>query len=271
MKSLLFAALVSLLPAACDKVPSYTIPFLDVSHHVRTTCPAPSDSIVILTGGQSNAGNHLSTPSPPDPHAGVYVFYDGDCYDAQDPMPGASGNRGSLWPELGRRLAHATGKSVLFISAARGGASYSDWLSASTGYMRDMTIQVELAVSQGYIINWIIWHQGETDARAQENPARTQQELGALMDHLLRLAPQGRIYLFRASRCNDKTNIDGVAGLRDTQTRVARERRPRILPGMNTDTLGDDYRMDRCHFNTFARDIITDQVSRDLLAAMKKR
>lgn len=263
MKSLLFAALIALIPASCDKIPAYTIPYNDLSGHIAVDCPSPKNTLVIVSGGQSNAGNHLTLRTRTETTDRVYAFYNGQCYLAQDPMLGASGTSGSLWPLLGKQLAQSTGKSIMMISAARGGASYEDWLNPQTGYMSDLQVQLNAATRLGFTANWIIWHQGETNARTPEHARHNKDELSRLTAILLNKMPHARMYLFRVSRCSDKMNANGVPLMRDIQTQVA-EQNPRIFAGMNTDEFDDDYRIDRCHFNRFAREMIVERVSRDL-------
>ena len=263
MKFLLFAAFIALIPASCDKIPAYTIPYDDLSEHIAVACPSPEKTFVIVTGGQSNAGNHLTFRTSTKITDNVYAFYNGQCYIAQDPMPGASGTRGSLWPLLGQQLAQRTGKSIVLISAARGGASYEDWLNPQTRYMSDLLRQLDNAETLGFTPDWIIWHQGETNARTPEHARRNKDELTRLTSILLDEMPHARMYMFRVSRCSDKINMDGIPLMRDIQTQVAAQN-PRIIAGMNTDELDSDYRMDRCHFNRFARDIIAERVTYDL-------
>jgi lysophospholipase L1-like esterase len=233
---------------------------------VGTACPEPASTITIVTGGQSNAGNALEGLTATTAEDQVFAFDAGKCFIAADPMAGASGRRGSLWPDLGRRLHAATGRPVLFINGGIGGFQVADWLDRRSGFWDNLAGRIAAARALGFEPQWILWHQGETDASTGISPERFRRELGELTADLLAAAPRARLYLFQTTLCTSPRNLAGVPPLRAVQQDLA-DASPRIVAGLNTDTLDGRYRWDGCHFNAAGREAINAEVARDLMAA----
>lgn len=229
-------------------------------------CPDPAQTLTIVTGGQSNAANHLEHRTDTTPADQVYALHAGRCHIAADPIPGASGARGSLWPDLGRRLHAATGRPVLFIAGGIGSTQVGDWLDPRSAYLAALTTRIASARRLGFEPAWIIWHQGEGDAATNITPARFAAQLTTLTARLLAAAPRARLYLFEATRCTRPRNLPGVPAFRNAQRHVAAAN-PRLVNGMNTDTLDARYRWDGCHFNDAGREVISIEVARTLSAA----
>lgn len=228
------------------------------------SCPDPETTIVIATGGQSQAANSNSSLSATRQGDGVFEFFDGACFVAIDPILGNRGPGGSLWPDLGLRIATATGRPVLFVHGAVGGSQVSDWLDPRSGYLDAWRTRLAAARRQGYEPRWIVWTHGETDAAARRPPERFERELRQLLDEVLAAAPEARIYYLRSTVCRGEGRAEGVPELVAAQTRVA-EANPRIVAGLLTDSLGPDFRWDGCHFNSRGRAAINPVLARDLL------
>ena len=82
--------------------------------------------MVALVFGQSNAANFGE--SPHTAREGVYNFYQGKLYAAQDPLLGAHGDGGSVWTRLGNKLiASQHYDAVVFIALGIGGAPLARW------------------------------------------------------------------------------------------------------------------------------------------------
>lgn len=234
-----------------------------VGEQEETPCPDPADTIVLVTGGQSNAANSNTSLSTTTGSDRVYVWFQEKCYVARDPVPGANGASGSLWPPVGKALAGATGQNVMFVNGAIGGTAIADWLDERSGYLAALLNRVGAAQSRGYEPDVILWHQGETDAAVGTSRtayADAQRQLG---EALLADMPNARLYLFQASKCLGRIRQDGVQRILDAQADAATAL-PRTQLGMNTDELGNDYRWDTCHFNSLGRDVISQRVARDL-------
>lgn len=136
----------------------------------KTTNPAMSipcadfkgkRTMVALVLGQSNAAN--SVYSLYTPRHAVYAYYNHACYKASDPLPGASGDRGSTWGRLGDRLIEAgLYDKVLFVSIARRGSSILNWAHYGdlTHLMRKTARELR---ADGLQLTHVLFHQGEAD------------------------------------------------------------------------------------------------------------
>jgi hypothetical protein len=229
-------------------------------------CPSPEEALVLVIGGQSNASNVV--PVLHQVEGDVSVWFDGRCFPADDPTLGATANGGSLWSVLGDQLANRLDRPVLLIVGSVGGTQFGDWLDHRSGYYEALLQRVTTAYAAGYQPNMILWHQGETDAAAERDMARLEQTAGALVDRLLADIPDTPLYLFQASRCTGTYRVDGVREVVEVLRAVAAAR-PRVITGMDTDTLGPDYRWDTCHFNSIARAQIVADILPDLVARLK--
>lgn len=230
-----------------------------------TECPDPARTLVLVTGGQSNASNAFTGPL--ETAEGVFTWFAGSCYPTRDPVLGATAGRASLWPPLGQALAQATGRPVLLINGAVGGTEYADWLDERSGYLSALTGRIRAARAAGYEPAWILWHQGETDATVGTSGPVAQQRLTELISRLRQAAPEARVYLYQASLCGSAERAAvSTSGILEAQAKVAAAD-PDILLGMNTDQLGGDYRSDGCHFNSFGKKRVVEKTLSALLDA----
>ena len=233
-------------------------------------CPTGRDPVVLAIGGQSNAANTNSSVAVRAPSAEVVTFHEGRCYASAEPMLGATGGRGSLWPALGDRLAAERGRPVVLLNGAVGGTEFTDWLDRRSGYLDALEARIAQAASRGFAPDLILWHQGETDAVVSSGYRENLGKLQRLTGELLDAAPGARLYLFRTSRCRRGQGGRPVEAMTRAQTHVA-EADARIVAGMDTDALGDDFRWDGCHFNGRAREAIVEEVASDLLGLLDER
>lgn len=240
-----------------------------VGEQQETPCPDPTDTILLVTGGQSNAANSNASFSTTTGSDRVFVWFQDKCYVARDPVPGATGRMGSLWPAVGKALAGATGKNVMMVNGAIGGTAIADWIDERSGYLSALIDRVRSAQSRGYEPDVILWHQGETDAAVgttRSAYADAQKQLG---EALLADMPDATLYLFQASKCIGEKRQNGVQHILDAQVDAAAAL-SRTQLGMNTDELGNDHRWDTCHFNSLGRDVISKRVARDLATLVEQ-
>ncbi|MBU2960038.1 sialate O-acetylesterase [Citreicella sp. C3M06] len=235
-------------------------------------CPDPSTTRVLVTGGQSNAANTNTKAASLPADAEVYAWFNGACWRGEDPMPGATGKGGSLWPLLGAALTQDLGQPVLFINGAVGGSQVGDWLDRRSGYLDALLERISAAQAQGYAPELILWHQGESDANVMpdtaEGHAAMRAQLDALSAQLLAAAPSAQLYMFQASKCIGPRRAEGVEAMRAVQRAVA-EASPRIIAGLNTDDFGNDYRWDTCHFNSLGRSAVVGALTAPLLDLLR--
>lgn len=228
----------------------------------EVSCPAPAHALTIVTGGQSNAANSIPVLSAAKGQ--VSVWFDGRCFAAVDPILGANGLQGSLWPNLADEVASRTGRPVLLINGAIGGTQVGDWLDDRSGYYKALLDRVQSARATGYEPDLLIWHQGETDAAAERDIGRFEAKLDELSQRLLTDLPEAKFYMFRASMCMGERRANGVPAITEAQSRVV-SRHERIFAGLNTDVLARDYRWDGCHFNSAGRTEIIRLILPDIL------
>lgn len=237
------------------------------SHHRRQPIPCPhaSRALVLVTGGQSNAANSVPTRrTSPD---SVSVWFDGKCFPADEPLLGASGIGGSIWLDVAEGLQKETGRPVLLINGAIGGTQYEDWTDPRSGYLDALLTRVREAEAQGFAPAYILWHQGETDAKSENDMVRLERVIAELSQSLLEAVSSAKLYMFVASKCIGPGRTDGVASVREAQIAAVKSLH-RVVLGMNTDDLGNEYRWDTCHFNNLARGKIAARVVPELVQGM---
>ena len=242
----------------------------EASVRVMTTpsrpCPSPDDALVILAGGQSNAGNVI--PTRYTAGDAVSVWYDGQCYPASDPLPGATGDDGSIWSMLGDAVAKQTVRPVVLVLASFGGTQFRDWNDPRTGLYDALEGRLVTARQAGFRPDVILWHQGETDAGIERDFNALQREMVSLTDRLLKDAPGASLYLFQVSRCRNARRLNGVPEMIAVFGSVAAAN-PRVVLGMNTDVLGKEYRWDECHFNARGREAIVETSLPQIIALLQ--
>lgn len=200
--------------------------------------------IVILALGQSNAANF----GPPAPSDGppITLIADGKCILTVDPLPGSSGEGGSIWYRLAHRLSALGLQRPVVVSALGVDAtSMDDWTATQSPLRERLVLQLKSMQSAGLAPELILWQQGEADARA----ATTEQVYSAGLDKLALILDQAGspapIFLARSTVCRSGPS---------TAVRAAIEAKAqsngRFRLGPDTDTLvGADLRRDGCHFS----------------------
>ncbi|WP_338092655.1 sialate O-acetylesterase [Salipiger mangrovisoli] len=234
----------------------------------RATCPDPARTVVLITGGQSNATNVV--PSRHRSSGGVFTWFAGRCYPGSDPLLGTGGYDGSLWSLLADRLHERISRPVLLINGAVGGTQFSDWIDARSGYYAALQARVTEAGAAGYVPSLILRHQGETDAAVLKDMAELQRDMTVLFQNLSRDMGGAEVYMFRATRCIGPGRVDGVPEVNAAQKRVA-ESLATVHLGLDTDLLDREYRWDTCHFNALGRAEIAKRVVPDLMQLLDDR
>ncbi|MEN2991746.1 sialate O-acetylesterase [Tistrella sp. BH-R2-4] len=131
------------------------------------TCP-DGNAITILIAGQSNAAN--TVPDRRQAGRGAYSLMGGHCHHLADPLPGASGWKGSMWPLFADGLTASTGRPVVLIGAAVGGSRVADWSSPYGHAIAGLPARITTATAAGLPVDLVIWIQGEADAN-RDTPA----------------------------------------------------------------------------------------------------
>jgi lysophospholipase L1-like esterase len=198
--------------------------------------------MVAVAFGQSNSANFGNTPRRAGP--GVYSFYEGRCFRAADPMPGAGGGGGSVWTRLGDEiLKSGLYSNVLFASIGVGGTSVSQWRPGGILHNKILAT-VEQLRKHRLEPTHMLWHQGEADMRRRTNTRQYREMFLEMLGGIRAGGIDAPVYVSVATRMGQKTSPEiqkAQRGLVD----VSRN----ILPGPDTDKLGFQYRYDGVHFS----------------------
>jgi len=120
-----------------------------------------SDSTaIILTFGQSNSANHGQGSY--ECHNQVFNYFNGDLYQAQEPLLGASGNGCSVWTRFADLLIDGgLFKRVIIIPIGIGSSTIDCWANGDCN--NKLQVALQLIVKDSIKITHIFWHQGESD------------------------------------------------------------------------------------------------------------
>lgn len=198
-------------------------------------------TLVAFVFGQSNAANHGG-----ERHASTsgraYQHFEGQYYVAADPLLGASGYFGSVWPLLADQLINAgLHDRVVLLAAGVGGSSVKEWQPGGRlhGMLRQRLAEARQA---GLVITHFLWHQGEADHDA--DPAEYAAALNRVIDAARRDFPQARFFVAQASRCDGRPSSPAILAAQRAATR-----RAGVFLGPDTDAIDEQDRYDGCHFS----------------------
>ena len=225
--------------------------------------PCPASALVIAALGQSNAGNHIEGRVARDDGAQAYVFFRGNCYAIEDPLPGSSGPDGSIWTLLAQRLSRERQQPVVIVSGGLAGSTTADWINPAFPFPARVKRRLKDAARNGLPIDIVVWLQGETDAE-RDTPreayrARLTQIIDGITTDARKIsATTPRWIIFQATRCGGDETVN--AGIRAAQAELAGESAG-IFAGPDTDVLAAPFRRDGCHFNAAGREAIIEQLT----------
>jgi hypothetical protein len=221
----------------------------------------PQRPLVLLTLGQSNAANSGSGRF--DAASGVYNFnlFDGRCYEARDPLLGASGDGGSAWIPLAQMLIeNGLAEAVVVAPIAVSGSHVADW--APGGVLAERIARaIGVLASTGLQVDALLWHQGESDRGTA--PAMYTESFLRMVGSIRGAGVSAPIYVAQATRCDAQED----ATLREAQAQLG-ALHAGVRQGPNTDALVGEKLRDGCHFTrlgTFAHAALWFEVlKRDL-------
>lgn len=200
----------------------------------------PNMRACVLAIGQSNIANYGAGR---EASAFGRVLYGNSYYKLADPVPGASGELGSVWPRFAEQLRTSGRVSELILCmAAKGGTSVADW---ATGPCR-ATVEARVAdmKAMGQIPTHVIYHQGERDTHLDTGTASYLESFGQLYQRVCVVFPGVPWIVCRASY---------RFGIVSGHVRAAQNQIPELYAncrrGPDTDTFGPEYRRDNTHFN----------------------
>jgi len=200
-------------------IPTQAI-FNDMRGRLAVACPQSAPVIVAI--GQSNGANvvpgAVGRSTVP-----AYNFYNGQCFAAEDPLLGASGQLGSIWTQLAQNLA-ADGSPLVLFAGAVSGSTVAEWLPEERGYWSRLAAQLTQAKQAGLLPEVVIWLQGEADAAAGTSRQSYRQALTMLIDlsRAQSFAPDRPAWIiFQATICG--TEAIGAREIRSAQNDIVDE------------------------------------------------
>jgi hypothetical protein len=235
-----------------DLLQRATSSFVDTTRHYRDTSnkhEVPCESIdlsntmVALAFGQSNSANSAETRYSPK-HS-VYNFYNGKCYEAGDPLLGATGEKGSVWSRLGDMIIEDDMFSnVILVTVGVEGTPISRWTVDGDLFQRIRNAKTELD-AQNIALTHLFWHQGETDGKLGTSKNEYKTMFTDMLNGIRQLNIDAPLYLAVATRCRGPI----VQEVHDAQLELIQDRND-VFMGANTDTISDmDDRYNCCHFS----------------------
>ncbi len=210
----------------------------------QTRTPAPHNKrMVALVFGQSNAGNfgdvlHVGGPA-------VKVLANRVIRPAHDPLPGAIGNGGSLWPPLGDLLiASGDYTEVIFVAAAFPGTEIADWVPEMPqfAHIRDADADVDAV---GLRFTHLFWLQGESDNALGTSYANYQLRFRNMLAGMRALGIDAPVFVAIATRCGQYPQSNELRGAQADLVNHAAG----IWRGPDLDVITIDQRIGDCHFN----------------------
>jgi hypothetical protein len=134
---------------------------------------------IYITCGQSNSANYGGPAgTTTDDRVSAWNFSGGAWTKAADPMPGAGGGGGSVWPRLGDLLAARENVPIAFACLGVGSTTVAQWVPPG-GYYPQLKTAVQNFPANGF--RAALWHQGESDSLASTPPATYQTRIQSII------------------------------------------------------------------------------------------
>lgn len=198
--------------------------------------------LMILAIGQSNAGNHGAAKMDENPP--VIYYYDGHCYLTAGPIPGATGQGGNIWTYLSNLLSANLDRPVIFSVLAVDATSIDDWTD-ETELKARLGNTIRQGKTFGFVPEFILWQQGEADARNGMSSAVYKIKLENLNAYIHQeLGENTTMIVARSTRCRN----EGSEEIRNAVLESALKGQGIVL-GPDTDKLIGELRIDGCHFS----------------------
>lgn len=260
MKSLLFKLTVLLVALGACSQPALE-PDLALEPTIQTPGGRPEVPLsqlpekrvmVAVVFGQSNAGNAGESALNPGP--GVYSFFNGKLYAGFDPLPGSTGNRGSVWTRLARKLV-ARGKydAVVLVPIGIASKRMTHW--APGGYLNSRLLrEIRGLKSRGLSPTHLLWVHGETDAAVGTSKSSYMSSFYKMLASVRKEGVDAPIYVSVTTKVGwrgpDKT-------IRSAQIDLV-DKSKGVYSGPDTDALGSEYRYGKHHFNNRGLEVFAD-------------
>jgi len=214
---------------------------------VPLPCQSKMKQAVIVTLGQSNASNTGHGPIKAGDSVVNFNLYDGKCYQARDPLLGASNDGANFATRLGLDLTESKQfDRVVIAPIAMGGTSIQHW-SPPGVFNRRILVLIKRLYDAGLKPDFILWHQGEANVDSLDvNGAIYSARLSEVISTFRIYGIDAPFFVAQASYCGGPRA--GSESVRTAQRQVG-QLGLNAFPGPDTDALGEEYRYDHCHFN----------------------
>ena len=213
--------------------------FSDISMRKEVSCPKAADGFIVVGFGQSNSANSAghrfaSTKS------NVLNLFNGKCYEAIDPMLGATGHRGSVWISFAEKLGEVD-KTIVLSTFGVNGTRVEQWLNKNdlNPFYRE---NIESLKSVYPNPNIVVWIQGESDTGTDKSLFTKQ--LREWMSTVRKDLPNTQILMTGTSYCDGAKSDEVVAAQKDAAEYVGAS-----FIGSTDNLVGISERYDDCHFS----------------------
>lgn len=229
-----------------DGISKYNI---DYNLKNLSNCPDANKAITFIVFGQSNVANYVVSPHEMPRAMGVKVFYNGKCFEAKDPLPGASGDRGSLWTRLADKIGKESSRNrILIIPIAVANTKVNDW--APGGTLNDLLERrLEQMKDMGYFADFAIMQIGESDGGDNTDLMSFRMDYEYLANRLKKIS--NILYISPTSGCGSDKNLN----IRAAELEIGRSVGASI--GVDMDSIGRRYRANICHLTPDGADIVS--------------
>ena len=203
-------------------------------------------SAVFLIIGQSNAANYGERLFSSEEK--IYSYHKGKILKAKDPLPGASGKKGSIWIPFSEILIqNQICDQVLLVNIAEGSSTVSDW-AVNGKYQKKLTGTLYELENIDLLPDFIIWQQGEEDNLLQTSFDTYKMKLQGIITELNRKTNRASIIISLTS-FSPRSRTPVNTSIRSAQQEIIRENK-NVFAGPDTDLYsGPDYRFDGIHLS----------------------
>ena len=196
----------------------------------------------ILIFGQSNGANSGAEPYTPKRRVYNFNLFDGHCYVAQDPLLGCTESRGNVVTRMADMLIERdVFDSVLLAPIGVGGSRIEEWTPGGVRHRR-LQVAIQRARERQIEFTHLLWHQGESNARADGDGERYAACFRSIHAAIRRYGVGAPIFVAQATVCRSPPN----EAIRAAQRAVV-DPKLGIFAGPDTDTIGLEHRFDDCH------------------------
>ena len=200
---------------------------------------------VFITAGQSNSANH-GNPRQQAKDERV-VYYDGKSYvPAQDPIPGASGDGGSVWSVLGDLIVRSEAVPVCFRATSITWTEVKNWMPPDTNLYKNLAQCVKALGPNG--VRAVLWHQGESDTLVSTSAATYCERLKTIIETLGRDSGYPLPWFVSQASFHPGSQAAQQKEVADGQQLLWKKQIAFQGP-ITDDLLGAKYRHDGVHFN----------------------